>query len=121
MHHLADAPIWPDIYDAVSQTFKSRPLIIYNANYDTRILNATSRAFNLPTFTFNDCHCAMQLFAMFYGDQFKNGRFKFKKLSFAAQHLNLPPRQYHAALDDALTIVDIFQAISRLPVDEIKY
>ncbi len=45
---LADAPAWPDIAQQLQHHIGRRPLVIFNANFDTRILKQTAVAHNLP-------------------------------------------------------------------------
>lgn len=66
---LVSAPSWPDIAQQLQNHIGQRPLVIFNADFDSRILKQTAAAFNdsaswLDTLT---VYCAMRLAAGYYG------------------------------------------------------
>ena len=66
---LAGAPSWPDMVQQLQHAIGQRPLIIFNADFDTRILKQTAAAHNDPPDWLNTLtvHCAMILSAGYYG------------------------------------------------------
>lgn len=66
---LADASVWPDIAQQLQHHIGRRPLVIFNANFDTRILKQTAVAHNVPANWLDSLtvYCAMRLSAGYYG------------------------------------------------------
>ena len=44
---VANSPTWPELYDEFAQLVKDRMVIIYNADYDVRIIDQTCKAYSL--------------------------------------------------------------------------
>ncbi|EDQ2186843.1 3'-5' exonuclease [Salmonella enterica] len=66
---LADAPSWPDIAPQLQQLTGQRPLVIFNADFDMRILKQTASAHSDQSDWLNTLkvYCAMRLSARYYG------------------------------------------------------
>lgn len=101
-NELSDAPSWPDIVIQLQQHIGSHPLIIFNANFDMRILKQTAAAHNdtanwLNTLTVG---CAMQLAAHYYGATNSYGTISLASaVSQAGLHWN---GKAHSAAADAI-------------------
>ena len=65
---VADSPAWPEVYDQVKEILATagRTVAIYNADYDTRIIQQTSGLHGLETFDFKTA-CVMLQYAKFWG------------------------------------------------------
>ncbi|EJP7403770.1 3'-5' exonuclease [Salmonella enterica] len=66
---LVRAPSWPDIAPQLQHHIGRRPLVIFNAEFDTRILKQTAAAHNDPASWLDSLtvYCAMRLAAGYYG------------------------------------------------------
>ncbi|EBF0561040.1 3'-5' exonuclease [Salmonella enterica] len=99
---LADAPAWPDIAQQLQHHIGRRPLVIFNANFDTRILKQTAVAHNLPVSWLDSLtvYCAMRLAAGYYGPTNRYGTIS---LASAVSQAGLSwTGQTHSAIADAV-------------------
>ena len=113
IHHITDsdvetAPMFDDILPRVLEVVKDRILVIYNRAYDLRMIEQAARAvsINLDDIGYESAHCAMELFAQFYGEwNDYHQSFRWQKLNFAARHFGipLPPDLHRARADTELT------------------
>lgn len=72
---LVCAPSWPDIALLLQHHIGRRPLLIFNAEFDTRILKQTAAAHNDPASWLDSLtvYCAMRLAAGYYGSTNRYG------------------------------------------------
>lgn len=109
---LADAPSWPDIASQLQQLIVQRPLVIFNADFDMRILKQTASAHNdqadwLDTLM---VYCAMRLSAGYYG---ATNRYGTISLASAAGQAGLSWQgQAHSALVDAIMTAGVVSDIA---------
>ncbi|WP_425303891.1 exonuclease domain-containing protein [Salmonella enterica] len=99
---LADAPSWPDIAVQLRQHIGSRPLVIFNMDFDMRILKQTAAAHSDQADWLNalKVYCAMRLSARYYG---ATNRYGTISLASAASQAGLSWNgQAHSALADAV-------------------
>lgn len=64
---LRFAPSWPDVYRQLTQLVKDRTVVIYNANFDQRLITQTTNRYQLWHLRMN-AHCAMNAYAKFFGE-----------------------------------------------------
>ncbi len=108
---VATAPDFVDVLPKLIDILKCHTIIIYNANYDFRVLtqSAASAGLSWRSFAPIFCpvsHCAMKLYAEFYGDWDEHRQsYTWQKLSDAAQQcgIELPPDLHRARADAELT------------------
>lgn len=98
---LAGSPSWPDVAKQLQFHIGKRPLIIFNAGFDTRILKQTAAAHNEPADWLNSLtiHCAMILSARYYG---ATNRYGTISLANAASHALRPAWFW-------LTVMNVFR------------
>lgn len=109
---LADAPSWPDVAAQLQQHIGSRPLVIFNMDFDMRILKQTSSAHNDQADWLNalKVYCAMRLSAGYYG---ATNRYGTISLASAAGQAGLSWQgQAHSALADAVMTVGVVRDIA---------
>ncbi|OIN22116.1 3'-5' exonuclease [Salmonella enterica] len=101
---LADAPAWPDIASQLQYHTGRRPLVIFNADFDTRILKQTAAAHNDPAGWLDTLtvHCAMQLSAGYYGPGNRYGTISLASAASQAG-LNWSGRAHSAVADAVMT------------------
>ncbi|MGI9278724.1 MAG: 3'-5' exonuclease [Endozoicomonas sp.] len=124
---VKDAPTWPEVHEEFCQLIEDRTLLIYNLDYDLKILRQTisfhdfnnrNSIHKLPDFleicrSIKSC-CVMKLFAAFYGqwDDYRED-WKWKKLTTAANFMNVEIEgKAHRALADCKITLGVLQAMA---------
>lgn len=97
------APAWPEIWPAVEAALRGRPVAIYNAPFDLRMIEQSHRAHGLGRGRPGvDARCLMQLYARFRGDwNVSRGEYRWHRLDDAGRHCGLGLPQEHRARADA--------------------
>lgn len=99
---LASAPSWPDIAQQPQHHIGRRPLVIFNADFDTQILKQTAAAHNDPASWLESLtvYCAMRLAAGYYGPTNRYGTIS---LSGAVSQVGLSwTGEAHSSVSDAV-------------------
>ncbi|MDR0218328.1 MAG: 3'-5' exonuclease [Enterobacteriaceae bacterium] len=112
LSELRNEPQWPHIADELIPRLLSRPLIIFNAEFDLRILAQTAKAFAMDTRWLNkvQSHCAMALAARFYG---ATNRYGTISLANAARAAGVSVKgKAHSAAVDCQTTAAVVRAIA---------
>ncbi|HFV9934563.1 TPA: exonuclease domain-containing protein [Salmonella enterica subsp. enterica serovar Bovismorbificans] len=109
---LADAPAWPDIAQQLQHHIGRCPLVIFNADFDMRILKQTAAAHNDPA-SWLGCLtvcCAMRLAAGYYGPTNRYGTIS---LSGAVSQAGLSwIGEAHSAVTDAVMTARVVNNIA---------
>lgn len=113
---VADAPTWRELHDDFLQLVgnSGRPLVIYNAEYDVRLLIQSAHAlgFSFPHSwpSGYNIHCAMQAYAEFHGawDNYRQA-YKWQKLTSAAARFGIPVDGAHRSLADCLMTLGVIR------------
>jgi DNA polymerase III subunit epsilon len=115
---VAAAPTWPEIHDQVCQLLTSKPVAIYNADYDLRILRQTAALHDLAMVDI-DSRCVMLAYAEFWGDWNEyRGSYRWQKLTEAAkQQAVVIQGQAHRALADVRMTLGVMQGMAVAPDD----
>ncbi|HEY2452373.1 MAG TPA: 3'-5' exonuclease [Scandinavium sp.] len=98
---LVNAPSWPEIMSPLKQHIGQRPLVIFNADFDRRILKQTAAAHDDPACWLDTLtvYCTMHLSAGFYGPTNRYGTIS---LASAVSQAGLCwSGQAHSAVADA--------------------
>jgi DNA polymerase-3 subunit epsilon len=117
---LADAPTWSEIHDRFCDLVEGRQVVIYNHEFDVRVINQTARRYGLQAPQGFDLvldpgsiHCAMQAYAGFYGAwSEEKGRYRWQKLSTAADQQGVTVTNAHRALGDCLMTLGVVRAMA---------
>jgi len=108
---VADAPPFSVVYDMLTDVLGDS-VIVYNLDYDFKIINQCARAEGLPEFDLTGgWGCAMLAFSEYDGTIGKYGSLKWHKLDFAAETFGIPPGG-HRALADAETTRRVILAMA---------
>ncbi len=112
---LEDCPTWPDIAAQVREVLEGRPVVIFNADYDTRMLMQTAEAYRddqaARWIADLDTHCAMYMAAREYGATNRHGTIS---LANAVLQAGIEWQgEAHSALGDALTTLEVVRAMVR--------
>lgn len=109
---LADAPSWPDIASLLQQHVGQRPLVIFNREFDMRILRQTAAAHNDPAGWLDSLtvYCAMRLAAGYYGPTNRYGTIS---LASAVSQAGLSwTGEAHSAVTDAVMTARVVSNIA---------
>ena len=105
---VVDAPSFPDIYPQIQTALEGKQVIIYNAEFDRKILNYCCKLHGLKILGIQKrSHCAMEWYAQFVGDWSPYYR------SYKWQPLN----GGHSAISDCIACLDL---ITKMSGEEIK-
>ncbi|MGJ5867287.1 3'-5' exonuclease [Serratia sp. B501] len=113
---VATAPSWPHVCRSLYDIISGRKVVIYNSDFDTRILDQTNDDWGItihfkierPTF-----ECAMLAYAEFYGQNSERGGYKWQKLTAAAEQQDvIIEGTPHRALSDCLTTLGVIKAMA---------
>jgi DNA polymerase-3 subunit epsilon len=109
-HHVATAPQWCEVLPTIAAACHDRLVIIYNAEYDSRLIHQTCRFNRVDSFRAT-YRCAMQAYACYSAGVPTRGRLRFFKLESAARafSLNIPN---HRALGDALACLGVVRGMA---------
>lgn len=111
---LANAPSWPDIATEVQQHLRGRVVVMFNADFDSRMVRQTAAAFGPPARWWRevDARCAMYLAA----DTFRpTNRYGTISLAEATAYAGVTwARPAHSAAADALATAGLVKAIAAI-------
>lgn len=80
---VADSPSYPEIFERVRNILSGKTVIIYNADYDLRLLRQTGAKYRLPIPAVDDCRveCAMLQYSAYVGELWADGSYKWQRLT----------------------------------------
>lgn len=118
---VENAPAWPEVYLEVAKVTHRKTVIIYNLDFDQRIIRSECERHNLPYINSRDWVCAMQKYSIFAGQKHdygaRRGQYKWHKLENAVKALGLDlPPQTHRAVDDCIYTLRLVEALAGLEV-----
>ena len=111
LNELQNAPEFPTIYEKLKQILTDKPVVIFNANFDVRLIEQTAKAFELDTAWIDNIKtiCAMSLSADAYG---ATNRYGTISLSNAVHNAGkLFSGAAHGAKVDVLATIDVIESI----------
>lgn len=112
--HVIEAPTFAQIAEQLKKVLLGQNLIIYNADYDMRILNQSDASgldwYSVP----RSIWCAMDEFSRIYGewDDEWHGNYRWQRLSTAAAYYNVPVVNVHNALGDCLMTLGVVRGMA---------
>ncbi len=115
---VADAPTWSAIAPPIHEAISHRPLVIYNADFDLKLMSQSSFAVGSAYNWRNPqvaSHCAMLQYAKFYGawnDYRDDWAWQKLDVAVAQQGLDVPDAPAHSALGDCLRTLAIVRAMA---------
>ena len=111
---LRDAPTWPQIWPKLMSYLTRHVIIIYNADYDLRMLKQTARHYNLPMPELQ-VHCLMKHYSAYVGQPSSRAEgHRFLKLAAACTHFQIEHASAHRALADAQAAAEVIQKLAAL-------
>jgi DNA polymerase-3 subunit epsilon len=124
IHHITNemvktAPPWPVIWPTLRSLIISKPLAIYNADFDMRMMRQTHGRYRLVWKDAFRSFCIMKCFAEFIGewDPYKRS-YRYHSLDNAGKRLKVNIPNSHRAVDDTLLALEVLKAIANTNPDE---
>lgn len=116
---VVHAPTWIELWQQVQALLDKRPIGIYNADFDLRLLKQTHHLYNLPWPAIQlDPFCIMQIYAQFYGEwDIHRNAYRWQSLEKAGQRFNIALPNSHRAKDDALLARAVLHQIAETEGD----
>lgn len=117
------APTWPEIHEQVISLFKAGRMVIYNSDYDVRLIRQTAMQYKLwscyddTVILDRNARCAMLAYAEFWGDwnEYRE-QYKWQKLTNAAAQQGVEVKGAHRALADCLMTLEVVKAMASAEV-----
>ena len=117
---LAEAPTWSELHARFCDLVEGRQVVIYNREFDVRVIRQTAHRYGLLAPQGFDLaldgsavHCAMQAYAELNGEwSAEKGRYRWQKLSTAAQQQGVKVENAHRALGDCLMTLGLVRAMA---------
>jgi len=112
---VKDAVDIRDILPALTSLLFGRVILIYNADYDTRLLNQSCRLRGLGTpILSSQLDCVMLAYGKFFGEwDDYHGNYRWQKLTQAARHFGIKTDGAHGAVQDALMTLRVVEAMAK--------
>ena len=117
IHGLVDAdvvgaPPWRAVFPAVSELLRDRPIVVYNAGFDRKMIERCCDVNGLRLER-AEWHCAMRSYAEWAGERssHRRSRFRLRSLNDALAAFDLPAGN-HRALGDALACRSLVIALA---------
>ena len=109
---LAGSPKFMESAQDLAHLLHGRPVLIYNAEYDTKVLRLEYNRCRLPTPRY-EAQCAMLAYAAFRGDPNPHGAgYQWHKLSAACQSEGIHIAAAHRSRADCLATLALLQRIA---------
>jgi DNA polymerase III subunit epsilon len=109
--HVAEAPSFADIYPQLKTIFNGRPVVVYNALFDKRLLRQSLSKWKLRALNFSAFTCAMTAYGSYYGEK-RGKKNKVKSLKFACEREGIANNRAHWALNDCLVTLALVQKMA---------
>ena len=112
LNALADAPTWTHVVPYIRDLVVNRPVVIFNEEFDSRMIIQTCRSFGIDPGWWNDVsvHCAMALAADAYGATNRYGTISLQDAVAAA---GVQWRgSAHTAVADCMATIGVVSAIA---------
>jgi DNA polymerase III epsilon subunit-like protein len=115
---VASAPTFAELCETITNLICERDLVAYNADFDRRMLLQTCKNYGLPEFKFAEWHCAMEKYAHFWGDRYKNGNFRQYSLTNACIQEGIAINGAHQAKKDCLMTLELIKVMAETDTRE---
>jgi DNA polymerase III subunit epsilon len=107
---VSDAPSWKDVYQDYKNVTHDKKILVYNADYDKRLIRQTCKLYGLST-PRREWGCVMLAYAEYHGQK-KYDDFAWQKLSHALLQMGIESSdESHRALSDCLATSNLVQAM----------
>lgn len=106
---LSNAPSWCEVQEQLLNVISGKHVLIYNAAFDTRLMNQTAYLNDYYEVEYSRAVCLMKLYSQWFA-RFHGGDIKTRhKLVDAAAFCGVAVKNAHRALDDCLISLGVLQ------------
>ncbi|NLX09877.1 MAG: 3'-5' exonuclease [Chloroflexi bacterium] len=111
--HLLRAPRFPAVYPALAGALAGRRVIVYNADFDRRILHQACSRYGLPPVAATDWDCAMKQYARYRGvwNSWHND-FRWHRLTAACTWEQIHVQDAHSAVGDCRMALELIRCMA---------
>jgi DNA polymerase-3 subunit epsilon len=110
---VASAPSFADLWSQIGPLLSSHKLLIYNAEFDRRLLyQSYARAGLTAAFPLPETECLMWAYAEFAGSRNRDGDYAWWSLADACEHLGIEGGN-HSALGDCQASLRLLKALAQ--------
>jgi DNA polymerase-3 subunit epsilon len=107
------APTWPAIWPTLRSLIISKPLAIYNAEFDMRMMRQSHERYRLPWKDNFRTLCIMKCYAEYIGDWDPYKRaYRYHSLDNAGKKFGINIANSHRAQTDTLLALEVLKAIA---------
>lgn len=100
---VEDASTFEDIYPGLAGVLAGKSVIVYNADFDRRLLEQSGRRYGLPVLPAKEWICAMYGYAKYYGEWSEyHGSYRWQRL----------PSGDHSARGDCIATLDLINRMA---------
>ncbi|HEY7418373.1 MAG TPA: 3'-5' exonuclease [Ktedonobacteraceae bacterium] len=103
---------WPDVWEQLITYLTSKVIIIYNAEYDLRMLRQTAKRYGFTMPELNVC-CLMEKYSEYVGAHTESGYVRSMRLSAACSHFQVSNDSAHRALDDCQASLSVLKGLAQ--------
>lgn len=98
------APSFPEVYKEVQSVLQGKTIVIYNAQFDIRLIQQSLAKYNLRSMALDVDHvkCAMLMYSAWVGEHWPYGGYKWQKLEFGD----------HTALGDCRATLELIKKMA---------
>ena len=112
---LEGAPFFPTVWHALALLLAQHEIIIYNSEYDMRMLRQMAQRYVLPFSPESvRTHCLLRRYSAYideYSDYFAEG-YRYQSLAHACRYFSIKQPHAHRALADVLTSLEVLRKLA---------
>ncbi|KLV10084.1 3'-5' exonuclease [Photobacterium ganghwense] len=112
---VSGSPTFPKVFKELAEIVKGRDVMIYNADYDMRLIQQSMKRYGVTVFPFKT-QCVMEWYAEFYGEWNEyRGNYKWQSLTNAArqQSIDISDLSAHRAKADCEITRRVILAVNK--------
>lgn len=115
---VANAPTWPEAWPEIEEILHGKPIGMYNAQFDVRMIEQTMHLYQMPIVEKFNAFDILKIYSDFRGvwDHRRRAMRRFR-LESAGQDLGITIPNSHRAADDTLLTRAVFHTIAGLPYE----
>jgi len=115
---LRNAPTFPQVWQKLQPLLASHEVVIYNAEYDLRLLKQTAQRYRLDLPEMHK-HCLMQHYSAYVGQaSARSEGYRSMRLAAACFHFQIEQTDTHRALPDAQVSLEVLRRLAAQSVQE---
>jgi len=119
---LEGCPTFADYWPQIEAVINRRKNVMYNAEFDYRMLFMTAHAHHMPRPYLWNGLCAMQWYAIYHGEPFGYDGYKYQSLEEACRQMEIPIEEpLHRAATDAKLTAQLLIKLAEIAKRDIPY